>query len=791
MSSLRERLDAAKRESRRVNSGGKLLFSTPDGEGGSDTSLSAAVFPCVHGKEIVWVKHPQLLCGGRIGNSSKGCLKSVSECDVESHERSKCNFPTTPFLVLMVSATVTRGYENIILESTGLESSFVTSLLGKTKVNWAKEFEEIKSNNSKTVQDREISKEIVQTARKQTSFQTPAKSHAINDFEDKLHDLTSISTLVEDMTKMTTDDDGVRIDRSVHLVDDTTVSKVLEDLYSHIDILAEHAKIVKEVLVGNSDLINGFVKPLESILSGVRLELASFRGDVGTKDLENLDVPPGIWNVVESGFAAIHSLENKLKLCQEKSNDAYEVADFLLGNSSSLKTNLPSNTDNVKSEDSSSKDDGKSFINSLGFGNNDDDDSDKPTIKNGILRPRTNRDKESNDDNDLDDCDKDVTKCSLCMNRMDGIENRLVHSLLRLSNLEETKSGAIESAIMVKQEVFRGRKDIIAWAEKHFPSDKDKSIEVGCFSTPHFILNMMYADMCSKRYATIDLQVKDLKQLEINRPDATAYYAIQTDKPDFMVATSPCPSHAVKASKAERESCILRFIPSFADYGTSSDTESIQHRFKTSLGHIRDKQEKYLESRLEDHPNREVIEIANQLLSDSCKFITNMLEFMEELYCACHDSFGASTEAWELVCHCLDELFTKELKPSLKFSVSQDLGDSRNAFIGVLHSTFSLNVKIRELNHIGLKNHHSTTTSHVRFVMKMAKHTHNKPPPQDSMIPALKHKYEVLETEHARLRRDYNQSNATMLKSIKNLESRLDKFKDAQNKAAAAAKKTG
>jgi hypothetical protein len=122
---------------------------------------------------------------------------------------------------------------------------------------------------------------------------------------------------------------------------------------------------------------------------------------------------------------------------------------------------------------------------------------------------------------------------------MDGIKNQLVHSLLRLSNLEESKSRAVESAIMVKQEVFRGR---IAWAEKYFPSDKEKMIECGCFSTSHFILNIMYPDMYSKQYATIDLQVKDLKHLEINRPDATAYYAIQADKPDFIVATIPCPS---------------------------------------------------------------------------------------------------------------------------------------------------------------------------------------------------------------------------------------------------------
>ena len=52
-----------------------------------------AVEPCVPGKELVWVKHPEFLCGGRIGNGVKGCLKSIGGCDVEAHERSKCELP--------------------------------------------------------------------------------------------------------------------------------------------------------------------------------------------------------------------------------------------------------------------------------------------------------------------------------------------------------------------------------------------------------------------------------------------------------------------------------------------------------------------------------------------------------------------------------------------------------------------------------------------------------------------------------------------------------------------------
>ena len=775
MSSMRKRLEAAKQNSRRAGvSGGKLLFASPGGLGGS--VKSAALAPCVTGNELVWVKHPEFLCGGRIGNGGKGCLKSISQCDTEAHERSKCDFPEVPFLVPMVQSSPVKGHANVFLLTDELEEDLITSLLEKVHVNWAKEFEVIRSNGTKSIQEEIISKSIVHTSRKQTSFETPAKKNAIEDLDDKLHDLKSITDLVEELGDETVNEDGVRANRSfLPLITDEGLLKNVQDLYSHLDILCEHAKIVKDVLNGNSDMMDDFVRPVQSVLSGVRLELASVRGDIGIKNLSLANVPPGLWNAVESGFSTINKLEEQFKICKDRSDETYDVAEFLLAESSKVEkiSSLgpsPHPVTGLRESPPDKNDPGKYSV--AGFGLPHSGPNVAPDI------PPSGHPNGG--------CDVDATKCSLCMNRMDGIESRLINSLLRLSNLEESKAGSIESAIMVKNEVFRGRRDVLAWTQKHFPIELDKNIECACFSTPHFLLNMMYADMCSKRYASIDLQVKDFKNLGINRPDATAYYALQADKPDFMVATSPCPSHSVKAVKAVRDSAPLRFIPSFADFGTSSDSESMQYRFKQSLDHIRDKQEKYIESRLEDHPNREVIEIATQLLSDSCKFITQMLDFMEELYSACNESFGASAEAWELVCHCLEELFTKELKPSLKFCVSQDLIESRNAFVGVLHATFSLNVKVRELTQVGLKNHHSTTTSHVRFVMKMSKSQRKG---GDDKLAPLQAKFDKLHLDHTKLKEEQLKDQATMAKGLKNLESRLDKLRDAQAKTSVPAKK--
>jgi hypothetical protein len=278
--------------------------------------------------------------------------------------------------------------------------------------------------------------------------------------------------------------------------------------------------------------------------------------------------------------------------------------------------------------------------------------------------------------------------------------------------------------------------------------------------TPHYLLNLVHADMCNKSHPVTEFTMKDLKTLNINRPNSTAYSSLQSSKPDFMKSTVACPNHSQKASKSDREASSLKFIPSFEDFGSSSDSETLHYRFKESLDHVKGSQEKYLEAKFEDYSDGKVLGVAKQLLDDSCKFVVQMLDFMEELYKSCHESFGATTGAWELVCHCLEKLFTEEFKPSLRLSIEQDLVDSRSAFIGVMHTAFSLNVKVRELTTVGLKNHHSTTTSHVRFVMKMASNQR-----KGDNNTSLLAKYEALKKDH----------DATK-KTNKSLESRIDKL---------------
>ena len=119
------------------------------------------------------------------------------------------------------------------------------------------------------------------------------------------------------------------------------------------------------------------------------------------------------------------------------------------------------------------------------------------------------------------------------------------------------------------------------------PGVLNRTVECGCFMTPHYLLNLVHADMCNKPYPTTEFTVKDLKSLEINRPNSTAYSALQLSKPEFMKTTLACPNHAQKASKTVREALSLKFIPSFKDFGSSSDSETLHYRFKEALAHVK------------------------------------------------------------------------------------------------------------------------------------------------------------------------------------------------------------
>ena len=123
--------------------------------------------PVQFGKELALVNEPSLrVCFGRIGTAgAKCCLKAIGKCDTDSHERTKCTTPEhSSFFIQLYGSN--KGHANTVLDAANLDLLLVTELLEKEGLNWSSEFETMRVQGTRTLEDSELSDALLKTAKK-------------------------------------------------------------------------------------------------------------------------------------------------------------------------------------------------------------------------------------------------------------------------------------------------------------------------------------------------------------------------------------------------------------------------------------------------------------------------------------------------------------------------------------------------------------------------------------------------------------------------------------------------
>ena len=260
------------------------------------------------------------------------------------------------------------------------------------------------------------------------------------------------------MVSVDLNNDGEKVMRRDPLFEEAAYAKFCEDVYNRIDILSEHADCVSEGLKVMPVYQKEFFVPLHDTGNGLKLEVALLRGNLGLKDLSRPNIPPCLWN---AGFDSISSLEvqrNEDFVLVGKMEkillDCEEVSEFLISlQAASEDVHKPK----IKGKNSEENhgDEGIEFAGEI-FGSSNSNKgpfatgNKRPNDGEGELAKRVGFERKGSGD-----CDKDAECCLLCMVRMTSIERQLTGALLCLSGLEDAKSGAIESALMVKDFIFR------------------------------------------------------------------------------------------------------------------------------------------------------------------------------------------------------------------------------------------------------------------------------------------------------------------------------------------------
>ena len=312
-------------------------------------------------------------------------------------------------------------------------------------------------------------------------------------------------------------------------------------------ILIENKKCAADVILDLQPFVESHTKPIEQLVSGLRIKIASIQAQLGDKDLSRKDTPPVLWNAVEAGFDSFLDLDTKLSDIDIVANEAHEVAGELLSgvevNASKNQVQFenpppeidkeiflnnlsgphiingqlyhPPNTNKTKFGDATNYSNGNDFNSNVNgaFNNGGNTPFNRDNVNgfnNGNLPPDPSGDPNGNPTINFNE---DDLLCGRCMVRFHTLKTSLGATNVRVSNLEDTKNRNIDSAIMVKYRIYRGRGDIDAELENWFTAAQSKQIDAGLLPTPSLILNLMHADIFSKKAPEIPLGQKDLIKL--------------------------------------------------------------------------------------------------------------------------------------------------------------------------------------------------------------------------------------------------------------------------------------
>ena len=125
-------------------------------------------------------------------------------------------------------------------------------------------------------------------------------------------------------------------------------------------ILIENNKCAADVILDLQPFVESHTKPIEQLVSGLRIEIASIQAKLRDKYISRKDTPPVLWNAAKAGFDSFLDLDTKLSDIAIVANEAHEVAGELL---SGVEVNASKNQ--VQFENPPPEIDKESFLNNL------------------------------------------------------------------------------------------------------------------------------------------------------------------------------------------------------------------------------------------------------------------------------------------------------------------------------------------------------------------------------------------------------------------------------------------
>ena len=712
--------------------GKSLSFDSP--MGGDDVT---DVVPVQKGLELVLVNDASALCRGKVGET-KMCLCLAEECEIKSHKRSRVplsRFSSSRCLLVGGGANLSCGFLTPLLDASNLEPSLISSLLGRVNEEWGQLFELVAVEGIQDLETEESVKDLSKTVRKRMlgtpNVKRQADDRAFLSCSDSVkkarHVLRDGLTAkhVNELIKASADANGNP--------DADKLQEFHDAVAIRLDLSVGYSMGLERLLDLLKESLQAEIIALEDKVGGTKATTTMIEGAVGSRCKTMEGCHPTLWgSVAELSTTIQHH---------------HDLINGILKSLLKLKANMPRSknvsfsptsgiTDPMSSDGGLSAD---AFFDHGGFNTSEPMDvgTNSPTIQDGFLRRRSEglggggsggggpSSGGSSHTGSAPSGSNTIQSGSTQSSSRAGDErmNRLEE---RVDLLESTQSGVTDDSVVLDGNIIlRSKQDVMAMLERFLGVNCE--IPAGAFTSPHFLLNEMMTTLgCS--LPNLDEIVK-LKRLGVKAIDLRNAQALMAILPLFFTS-GKLSTHIYGSGSSGR----FRAFPNAGEWGSKTDEDKLQFKCQKALDEVCKAVEEHIRDCFRQCATLQLI--AHNQLSKSKRVVIECLEFLGDNYTRMMAAFESSSEAWDLGCFGILQLFNNEFSVPLACMKFADFSEARATLLTTVWTNLRLGAIADAFLDTGIQNHPAMSSAQVRFIIQQAKGARKSNPAKE--IEALK-----------------------------------------------------
>ncbi len=691
IASLQPNLSASSASTSGESSDRAQLLQSLQVGGGAGVSGVYTMDDKVSGVSLLFLKSPNLLCGGLIGTSGCGCTVSAGTCDIEKHQKKKGVWPAEPALFL-----INKGKESAVYLEPYLPVALLPEDENATLVRLLKETFTVESW-SEYVSNHEFAAQtgisIDKVSAELKSLKEAMKTPAINrkkrqvDFEASEAGFDLVTKKLspsEPLAKIIVDKLKALHDLCADMKKDPAVSDtfpLIVEIAQRVQEIEELNSSEEERARAMSDFTKSGFSDFNTQIGAVNASITKLKAQIGTCENDDSILKGTIFEMLSQveGFLYTSGVYESVR------NHSPLVTQGLL---SQVITPYRTSIEELGSR-----------INILSQGHVGGFQGRGQSTFQLHTAPRVPAFSQEQ---------APEVAASTGPVRDLSWERDIEKKIKSLQDLANGTNTAGEGGVNFRGRSFHNRKEFKAWLTQLEGKSKFAIANFQCHVTLfHRIFTAMRGESRELRDA------KAMSDMKIRDFDVNAVQALHISGVSlfFRGSTTSGPFTGVNTGGPKHR---FSGMPTYQRYGDPSNPDGLLYRALETLEEILRTILSEIES---DIASPEIRMLATTMLSRSEKFIRDLLSFMTDSYLEYMGSFGDTNTTWDFVCECVERILTTEFREAKSLATGMDFSE-QDFSIKMIWCALNICTAQERFLEVGIPNHPVLSSTISRYLIK-------------------------------------------------------------------------